>query len=377
MRPEAMDRRGFLALAGMGAAGVVLAGCGLSEEEQASTGGRAGVAERAAVPRTLEDRLVLYNYADYVAPGTYAAWRRAYPGTRLTRAYYASEEEVTAKLNAGSSQYDVIVVAGSTAAQLRRQGLLDPIRKEWLPNLRNVSPPLLEAAYDPGARFSVPKNLGITGFGYDAEAVRTPPRSWREFFDQLERYAPRTQMLEGATAVIGAGLQALGYRFGDTDPAHLREAVDLLKARKRFIGEVSTAKFFANLAGGRIVLSQAWNGDIARLKPDRPSLDFVVPEGPADRWTGVWAIPRGARHPRAAHAWINMLLDPEHAAREMSFSFYPVSVPSAYERVRSQIRDLPWLSPDEATLERLTNVDALSPAALRAYNEAYNEFRAA
>jgi spermidine/putrescine transport system substrate-binding protein len=377
-----LDRRRFLGVAGSAAAGALLAGCGLStgEEERAPAEAARStptIVPDAAVPRDLESRLVLFNYADYVNPETYDAFRGQYPGVRIVRASYASEEEATAKLSAGGTdQYDVIVVAGSTARQLQDQGLLQPIRHEWLPNLRNVTPVLLQAPYDPGARFSVPKNYGVTGIAYDRERVSDPPRSWAQFFDRLEEFAPRTLMLEGATSVIGAGLQALGYRFGDSDPAHIREALELLKARKRFIGQISTARFFSDWGSGSVVLSQAWNGDVLRVRENRPAADFVVPEGPHDAWAGTWAIPRDAPHPRAAHAWIDFLLRPANAAREMAWSFYPVSVPAALERVPRAIRSVPWMSLSEQEL-RQVSLAVLSPEALREWNRAYSEFQAA
>jgi spermidine/putrescine transport system substrate-binding protein len=378
MVDERSSRREFLVTAGGIGAGLLLGGCGLSDDSGSSKPtGQAGVAARAAVPTPLESELVLYNYADYVNPKSYKAFRAQYPATKITRAYYASEEEVSAKLNAGgTSDYDVIVVAGSTAAQLQRAGLLGPIRKEWLPNLRNVDETLLNASYDPGARFSVPKNYGITGIAYETGAVKVPPRSWKAFFEQAPRYAPRTQLLEGPTSVLGAGLAAVGYRLGDEDPAHIKQALDFLKAHKRHIGQITTAKFFKNLGDKSVVLSQAWNGDVLRVRQTVPSWEYLVPEGSADRWAGVWAIPKGAKHAKAAHAWIDFLLDPRNAAREWEWSLYPVSVPSAVRYVPKAIADVPWMTVDDATLKRLS-LDVLSPRGLREYNQAYTEFQAA
>lgn len=377
MIDEGSSRRQFLLTAGALGAGAVLGGCGLSDSGESRPTGQAGVAAKAQVPAQLESGLVLYNYADYVNPKTYTAFSARYPQTKITKAYYASEEEVSAKLNAGgTSDYDVIVVAGATAAQLQRAGLLGPIRKEWLPNLRNVQPALLQASYDPGARFSVPKNYGITGIAYETGAVKDPPKTWKAFFEQAPRYAPKTQLLEGPTSVLGAGLAALGYHLGDEDPAHLKQAVDFLKANKRHIGEITTAKFFKNLGDKTVVLSQAWNGDVLRVRETTPSWSYLIPEGSADRWAGVWAVPKGARHPKAAHAWINFLLDQRNAAREWEWSFYPVSTPGARQYVPSAIAKVPWMSVSDQTLRRLS-LDVLSPKGLREYNQAYTEFQAA
>lgn len=380
--PARVSRRSFLVsstfAAGVGAA---LAACGGTVETgTASSATSAGPSPTgpAQVP-TPTGKVVLYNYAEYVNPKTYKAFAAKYPQAEVVKVFYASEEEVSAKLRAGgTSQYDNVVVAGTTAAQLHSAGLLQNIHHEWLPNLKNVDPALIDGSrYDKGAVFSVPKNYGITGIAYDSSVVKDPPDSWKAFYDQLETYAPRTLLLEGATATIGSALQALGYNLGDGDSGHIKQALELLKSKKRYIGTISTAKFYTQLGkGGPVVLSQAWNGDVLRLKPDRPTLEFKVPQGPADAWVGVWTVPAKAPNPKASHAWINALLDPANAAQEMSWSLFPVSVPDAYPSLDKKRFDVPWITASSSELQRLAS-PVLGPDVLRSYNDAYTQFQAA
>jgi spermidine/putrescine transport system substrate-binding protein len=323
--------------------------------------------------------LVLYNYADYVDEGTYAAFAEEFPDVEVVRATYASEEEVSARMRAGgASEYDNVVVAGTTAAQLNAEGLLMPIDRAQLLNLAGVDPALVDdSQHDPGATFSVPKNYGITGIGYDSSVVTVPPTTWAEFFEALPEFAPRTLLLEGATSVMAAGLAALGYSLGDGDDAHIAAALDLLLASKPHIGNVSTANFYTLFGSDDVVLGQAYNGDVLRLRAARTALEFVVPSGPADGFVGVWAIPAQAPNPAASHAWINTLLAPENAAREMSYSYFPVSVPAAYEQVRSDPAfDVPWITATPEEFARLA-APVLTPETLRKYSDAYTRFQAA
>jgi spermidine/putrescine transport system substrate-binding protein len=322
--------------------------------------------------------LVLFNYAQYVDPATYEAFSAAFPDVQITDANYASEEEASAQLRAGgAAEYDVVVLAGTTAAQLYADGLLQDIDHSLIPNLANVDPGLIDGSlYDPGAVFSIPKNYGVTGWGYDSEVVTDAPTTWAEFYDQLCDHAPRTLLLEGATAVIGSALQATGSNLGTEDLAEVEAALDLLLEVKPCIGHVSTANFYALMADD-IVLGQAWNGDILRLRGDRPALEFQIPEGPSDAWVGVWAIPADAPNPRAAHAWINELLAVDNAAREMEWSLFPVSVPEAAAQVQdtNPAFEVPWITATTEQLQALAT-PVLSPEALRLYNDAYTRFLA-
>lgn len=334
--------------------------------------------ETAEAP-AVEGQLVLFNYAQYVDSATYEAFKAAYPNVEIVDANYASEEEASAKLRAGGdAKYDVLVLAGTTAAQLYAEGLLQDIDKSQIPNIAGVDPALInDSLYDPGATFSIPKNYGITGWGYDSSVVTNPPTSWAEFYDQVCDYAPRTLLLEGATAVIGSALQAKGYNIGDDDPKHVQEALDLLLEKKDCIGNVSTANYYALMGSEDVVLGQSWNGDVLRLKAGRPSLEFQIPEGPAHAWVGVWAIPANAPNPAAAHAWINMLLSVPDASREMAWSFFPVSVPAAAEEVKeiNPAFDVPWITATNEQLKRLAS-PVLPPETLRLYNDAYTTFMA-
>jgi len=381
-----LSRRRFLISTGSAASVAALAACGQTvggaEDESPAALDPAEPSSAAAVTSTaaVAGSLVLYNYAEYVDPTTYEAFTAAFPEVEVVEAFYASEEEVSAKLRAGgASEYDNVVVSGTTAAQLYSEGMLADIDQTLVPNLALVDPALIDQKYDPGARFSVPKNYGVTGFGYDSAVVTSPPTTWREFYDALETYAPNTLLLEGAVAVIGSALQAIGSNLGESDDAKISEALDLLKSKKKFIGNVSTANFYTLFgAGGPVVLGQAWNGDILRLRGTRPGLEFVIPDGEADAWTGVWAIPKSAPNVAASHAWINFLLTPENATREMLWSYFPVSVPEAADASRTENPefDVPWITASTDDLARLAS-PVLPPDVLRKYNDAYTQFQSA
>lgn len=392
MRTHSTRRRGAARIGLLVAAALVIAACGSTvggteasapapadEATSAAPAPESSDAGQEAIP-VPEDQVILFNYDDYVDPATYEAFKARFPNTEIITQSYASEEEASAKLRAGGSgEYDVLVVAGNTAAQLEAEGLLQDINHGWIPNFDLIDPALVnDSFYDPGARFSIPKNYGITGWGYDSDVVTNPPKTWTEFYDQLCDYAPRTLLLEGATEVIGSALQAKGYRLGDADPVHIQEALDLLLEKKECIGNVSTANWYTLFASPKdVVLGSAWNGDVLRIKQDRPSLEFTIPQGPADNWVGVWVIPKNAPHPAAAHAWINELLEPENAAREMLFSFFPVSVPEATAAAKAENSafDVPWITATNEELQRLA-APVLPPETLRLYNDAYTEFMA-
>ena len=114
------------------------------------------------------DVLHLYNWNNYIPAQTIARFE-AWCTCRVVQDYYSDNEEMLAKLAAGASGYDLIVPTGNAVESLIRQGALRPLDKNRLPNLHNIDPVYLNAAFDPGNRYSVPYAYTLTLIGYNRE----------------------------------------------------------------------------------------------------------------------------------------------------------------------------------------------------------------
>ncbi len=78
------------------------------------------------------------------------------------------------------------MVPGSGGLQtLIERGDAMELNHDLLPNLRNLKPAFADPDYDPGNRYSVPKDYGITSFWWRAEAVKEDPRTMEEAFALL------------------------------------------------------------------------------------------------------------------------------------------------------------------------------------------------
>src|SRR5438067_4851593 len=116
-----------------------------------------------------EPVLHVYNWSDYIAPGTIAKFEKE-TGIAVTYDVYDGNEVLEAKLLAGRSGYDIVVPSASPfMARQIMAGAYLPLDKSKLPNLKNLDPRLLAlaAAADPGNRHGVPYLWSVTGVGYN------------------------------------------------------------------------------------------------------------------------------------------------------------------------------------------------------------------
>jgi spermidine/putrescine-binding protein len=122
-----------------------------------------------------------------------------------------------------------------------------------------------------------------------------------------------------------------------------------------------------------------WNGDIRRavveLKKKGREMIFLVPEDSTEYWVDNWVIPKDAAHPVAAHKWINYVLDPVAAGREMNYHQYPVPV-TGIKGVEKALAKDPIINLSDETIGRY-ETQLQTPKGSSQRDRAYTEFKAA
>jgi spermidine/putrescine transport system substrate-binding protein len=259
--------------------------------------------------------LRIFIWEDYIDPEVYRLFEREF-GVRVSEENYASNEDMRAKLQAGGVLYDLVVPSDYMVTLLKRDGLLLELDLRRIPNLTNIATRFRDPPYDPGHRYSVPYQWGITGIGYNKSQVVPPPTGWGDLFQsaRIERYKNRISMLNDMREVVGAALIALGYSPESTDPQQLAQAQELLQRQKPFLAKYDSESFKDSLASGETVLAQGWSGDIAMAQTQNPEIGFAIPQEGTFIFVDNWAIPKGTRQKELAEAFINFVLRPEISA---------------------------------------------------------------
>ncbi len=312
----------------------------------------------------LEDELTIFTWADYWPDDFIAEFEEAC-GVRVTLNTYPSNEDLAARIRAGNSGYDLILPSDYMVDILARENRLLPLDKTELPNIANLDPSQLDAPYDPGNRYSVPFQYGVTGIAYNSSEVDTPPTSWAALFDpaQLEPYENSASMLDDEREAIGAALKYGGNSVNSTDQAELDQAAQLLSEQKPLLARYDSENVSAGLASGEIVLAHAWNGAASIAKEENDDIEWVLPQEGGVIWVDTMAIPSDAPHPYVAHVFINNVLDGVFSARITDFSYYPAPNLAAEPLISQEVRDLLFL-PTEADQQRLEYIERQSNPAL-------------
>src|SRR6185436_4320009 len=121
-----------------------------------------GAAGLASCARDARPRLNVYNWSSYVAPDTIPKFEAEF-NVRVRYATYESNEELLAKVLTGNSGWDVVFPTHNRLGPMRENGLLAPLRHEWLPGLDHLERNFRAPQWDAELAWGVPYMWNGTG----------------------------------------------------------------------------------------------------------------------------------------------------------------------------------------------------------------------
>ncbi len=286
--------------------------------------------------------LRIFIWEEYIDPEVYRRFEQEF-AAKVIEDNYGSNEDLRAKLQAGGAEYDLVVPSDYMVTLLRKDGLLLPIDLSRMPNLKYLAARFRDPSYDPGHRYSVPYQWGITGIAYNKSQVIPPPTRWADLFDPawIGPYKNRISMLNDMREVIGAALVASGHSPETTDPQHLADAQALLQRQKPFLAKYDSESFEDSLAAGETVLAQGWSGEIVVAQSQNPDIAFTIPAEGTFVFVDSWAIPKGARQKELAEEFINFVLRPEISAMIVNHAKYASANEAARPLIKPEILNSP------------------------------------
>ena len=154
----------------------------------------------------------------------------------------------------------------------------------------------------------------------------------------------------------------------------LDEALALLEQQKPLVREYSTDTD-QTMSSGDIWIGQIWGADLYTIQEENPNVVYYIPEEGGVRGSDTMAIFSGAKHPIAAHLFINHMLDAQVSADNTNFIGYMGPNAAAKEFIDPAILDDPAVNPDQAIVDKLEELLDLGPALRDEYLKRWQPLR--
>ena len=337
--------------------------------------------------------LNFYNWSAYIADDTIANFEKE-TGIKVRYDTFDSSELLHAKLVAGHTGYDIVMSSSGWARMQADGGLLQPLDKSLLPNLKNLDPVIQSqiAKLDPGNRYMVNWLWGYTTVGINPEKVKAalgglpfPDDVWDLVFKP--QYVSKLKscgvsFLDSASEVVPAALHYLGKPLDTRNPADYAAVAALLKSVRPSITLFSSAGYVDDMASGSICVAMGWSGDLANAgrkakeAGTRNRIEVLLPNTGGILFFDTMVIPADAPHVANAHKFIDYILRPQVHASLTNQLYYANPNKAARPFVKPEIARNGAIFPDDAALARMGVQGAVNNELRRLMSRTFTNFKA-
>lgn len=320
-------------------------------------------------------RLNLFIWSEYIDPAVIQAFEKRYD-CKVTLDLYEDAESMLAKVQGGGvSLYDVVVPPDHIVPAMVKLKLLAPLPHERIPNYKNLDPQFLNPAYDPGNQFTVPYQWGTVGILVRQKDQAKPlPRTWGLLFDPAVQPGPFL-LMDSVRDTIGAALKYKGHSLNSSDPAHLKQARDLvLGAKKRSLGFEGSVGAKNRVLAKTAEAAMVYSGEGVRAMAEDKQVVYFIPDEGSQIWVDNLAVLAKAPHRDLAEQFIDFLLDPKIGAQVSNFTQYSTPNKDALKFIRPEDLKNPILYPPAEMRAKLEVLQDLG-GKTRLYDEVWTQIK--
>lgn len=266
--------------------------------------------------------LHIYNWGEYTGENIIGDFEEE-TGATVVMENFDSNEQMYIKVANGES-YDILVPSDYMIQRLIEEDYLQKLDKSKLDCFDKLSDAVLGLPYDPDNDYSVPYFWGTVGIVYDKTKVDLEDLE-REGFNIFldEKYKGDVYLYDSERDSFMMALKALGYSMNTENEAELQEAYDwLVQCVETMDTEIVTDEIIDNMAQGRKALGLIYSGDASYVMAENENMGYYMPESGTNLWSDAMVIPKNAKNPELAHAFINYASDYDGAYDNSSYVGY-------------------------------------------------------
>lgn len=266
--------------------------------------------------------LYVYNWGEYTGENIISDFEEE-TGCTVVMENFDSNEQMYIKVANGEA-YDILVPSDYMIQRLIEEGYLQKLDHSRLDCMYKLCEDVLGLPYDPENEYSIPYFWGTAGIVYDTTKVDIEDlerEGYNIFLD--EKYKGDIYLYDSERDSFMMALKALGYSMNTENEDELQEAYDwLIQCVQTMEPEIVTDEIIDNMAQGRKALGLIYSGDATYVMDENEDMGYYLPETGTNLWSDAMVIPKNAKNPELAHAFINYACDYDGAYDNSSYVGY-------------------------------------------------------
>ncbi len=290
--------------------------------------------------------LHIYTWSDYIDAEVIAQFEQR-ENCKVVVDTFDSNEAMYAKLQAGSTGYDIMMPSSYQIPMMVKNGMIRKLDQSKLPNVaKNIDKSYLACVLDPSMTYNVPYMVTYTGFVYRKDKLgETPVDTWHVL--ENEGFKGRTSLLSDMRETIGGALKCLGYSLNSTNPAEIDKAVELVLKWKKNVAKFDNEQYKTAVASGEWFIGHGYSSDACQIVVEDPEhIGFALPKEGFTIAFDEMVIAANAPQPELAHKFINFVYEADIAKANIEGVCCPMPVAPALAALEPKLKKAIVIDPE-------------------------------
>ena len=292
--------------------------------------------------------LNVYNWGEYISDGSDDSIAvnsefEKYFNENLSSKYgykvkvnyttYSSNEELYAKLKNTNTSYDVIIPSDYLVARLIKDGMLEKLNFDNIPNFKYIDSAYIEQNYyDPTNEYSIPYTMGKVGIIYNTDLIDEKIDSlsalWNSEYEELgilqfNNSRDAFALAQFLLAYENEASPNINISIKEPNGKEVWDAAYLkLIEQKSIVQKYVMDEVFNKMETGNAALAAYYAGDFFTMYASNESLAFAYPKEGSNSFIDAMCIPTCSKNKELAEIYINFMLDPEIARANAEYICY-------------------------------------------------------
>ena len=314
------------------------------------------------------DEVRVYNWSFYIDEELLQKFEDE-TGIDIIYDEYDTEEEFEETLLIGNAAYDLVLTSSEFLQDQISVEAYQKLDRQLLPNAVHLWDFILNESqsFDPDNAYSVNYMWGTTGIAVDYPQVsdilgeNAPVDSLALIFDPsylADLSECGVVLIDSPTEIVRAALLYIGEDPDSQDLEVIAKAETVLAGIAPYV-EFESEGIDDMIAEGDACAVFGWSGDLLAARDyayeleNGVEIEYYIPSEGALIWFDQWAIPADAKNVKAAHRFLNFMMDPENVAAASNYVYYANGNFASKDLLLDEVLEDPAIYPSDDVLATL------------------------
>jgi spermidine/putrescine transport system substrate-binding protein len=240
--------------------------------------------------------------------------------------------------------------------------------------LKNYDVRFLNQSFDPNNKYSVPYFWGTLGIVYNDKYIKAGEiTKWDDLWKS--KYKKSLLLVDSARDDLGFSLVSLSKSVNTTNLGNLQAAKAKLDTLMPNVKAILNDEIGMYMQQNEAKIAVTYSGAAADMMSEDKHLHYVLPKEGGNLWFDDLAIPKTAKHVKAAHEFINFISDAKNAAKNAEYIGYATPNKEAMKLLPKSITLNKQFYPDDSMISKLQVYKDLGQYWTEKYNDLFLEFK--